>query len=229
MVELNNMTAALTKAFQTAVENNATNAVDVFLGLVAAIIIFIIGWIVAVIISRIFGGLLKAVRLEDFLKEHKVEDSLGSVKISNVLVKILKYYIILIFLQAAVTLIELGTISTFLNEVLKYAPVLVGSALVALVAVILGEYIKEVILDLSSKSGTVRFAARAVKLVIVYIGVTMALSTAGFNTELLNGIFLLLFGAIVFGMSLAIGSAFGLGAQKDATDMVGWWRKHLKI
>lgn len=229
MVEFENVTAALTSAFNTAIETNAANAVDIFLGLLAAIIILIVGWIVAVIISRLFGSLLKAVRLEDFLKEHKVEDALGSVKISNVLVKILKYYIILIFLQAAVSLIELGTLSDFLDEVLLYAPVLVGAALVALVAVILGEYVKEVIIELSSKSGMVRFAARAMKLLIIYIGVTMALSTAGFKTELLNGIFMVLLGAIAFGMALAIGIAFGLGAQKDAADLVGKWRKHLRV
>lgn len=229
MVNLDNATAVLVSTLSTAAENTATNAAAVLPGLLAAIIVFVLGWVVAVIISRIFAGLLRLIKLEDFLKEHKVEDSLGTVKISHVLVKILKYYIILIFLQAAVSLIELGTISMFLSELLIYAPVFIGALLIALVAVILGEYVKEVILELAAKSAIVRFIARATKLVIIFIGITMALATAGFETSLISNIFLIVLQALVFGIALAVGIAFGLGGQKDAADVVGKWRKHLKL
>jgi len=229
MVDVQNVTAVLSNTFTGALENTVTNTAEILPGLIAAIIVFIIGWIVAVIVSRIFGGLLKAIKLESFLKDHKVEDSLGSVKISDVLVKIIKYYIILIFLQAAASLVTLGTVSAFLATVLVYAPVLIAAVLVVLAAVILGEYIKESILDLRSKSAMVQFVARATKLVVIYIGVTMAMATAGFDTTLVSNIFLVVLQAMVYGIALAIGIAFGLGGQKDASDMVGKWRKMLKI
>ena len=229
MVELNNTTAVLINTFSAAVENTATNVATVLPGLLAAIIVFVLGWVVAVIISRIFAGFLKAVRLEALLKEHKIEDSLGTVKISNVLVKILKYYIILIVLQQAIRLVELGTISVFLSSVLIYAPVFIGALLIALLAFILGEYMKQVIIELGPKSPVVRLVGRSTKLVIVFVGLTMALATAGFDTSIIANAFLIVLGALVFGLALATGIAFGLGGQKDAQEVVSKWKKHFKV
>lgn len=229
MVDVQNVTDVLTTTFRNAADNMVTNTATVLPGLIAAIIIFIIGWVVAVIISRIFAGILKAIRMEDFLKDHKVEDALGSVRISDVLVKILKYYIILIFLQQAALFVTLGSISGFLTTVLIYAPVLIAAVMVVLAAVILGEYLKESVLDLKSKSPMVQLVARGTKLVVIYVGVTMALSTAGFKTALLDSIFIVVLAAIAFGMSLALGIAFGLGGQKDAAELIGRGRKLLKF
>lgn len=229
MVDVQNVTDVLSSTFTGAADNLVTSTTEVLPGLIAAIIVFIIGWILAVIISRVFGGILKAIKLEKFLKEHKVEDALGSVMISDVLVKILKYYIILIFLQAAALLVTLGTVSAFLTAVLVYAPVLIAAVLVVLAAVILGEYVKEVILDLKSKSPMVQLVARVTKWVIVYVGVTMALATAGFDTTLISNIFLIILQAMVYGIALAVGIAFGLGGQKDAQDLVVKSRKMLKF
>ncbi|MBU0590604.1 hypothetical protein KKF81_00550 [Candidatus Micrarchaeota archaeon] len=229
MVELNNATDVLMATISSAVENTANNIATALPGLVFAILLFIIGWVLAVIISRIFAGLLKAIKFEIFLKEHRVDDALGTVKISNVFVKILKYYIILIFLQAAVSMIELNTLSFFMASVLVYAPVLIGAVLLALMAVIIGEYVKEILLDLGSKSPFVILVARGSKLLIIYIGITMALETIGFSTTLLNQIFVTVLQAAVYGIALAIGISFGLGGQKDAQDFVSRWRKHFRI
>ena len=211
------------------VQQTANDAANLLPGLIAAVIVFVLGWVVAFIISRLFAGILKAVRLEGFLKQHKVDDALGTVKISDVLVKIVKYYVLLIFFQAAVSLVALGTISAYLATALFYAPVLIGAILIVLIAVIFGEYLKEAVIDLDKKSSTVKFAARAVKLVVIYVGLTMGLATAGFNTSLITGIFLTIIQAAAFGIALALGIAFGLGGQEDAKDVIKSTRKNLKV
>jgi hypothetical protein len=212
-----------------AVQKTANDAANLLPGLIAAVIVFVLGWVVAFIISRIFAGILRAIKLEDFLKQNKVDDALGTVKISDVLAKIVKYYVLLIFFQAAVSLVSLGTISAYLSMVLFYAPVLIGAILIVLIAVIFGEYLKEAVIDLDKKSSTVKFAARGVKLVVVYVGLTMGLATAGFNTTLITGIFLTLIQAGAFGIALALGIAFGLGGQEDARDVIKSTRKNLKV
>jgi hypothetical protein len=212
-----------------AVTKTANDAANLLPGLIAAIIVFVLGWVVAFIVSRIFAGILRAIKLEDFLKQHKVDDALGTVKISDVLAKIVKYYVLLIFFQAAVSLVSLGTISAYLSMVLFYAPVLIAALLIVLIAVIFGEYLKEAVIDLDKKSSTVKFAARSVKMVVIYIGVTMGLATAGFNTTLITGIFLTLIQAAAFGIALALGIAFGLGGQEDAKDVIKSTRKNLKV
>jgi len=229
MVDVQNVTDILSSTITTAAENTATSAAEIVPGLIAAIFIFIVGWIIAVIVSGIFARFLRFVRLEDYLKAHRVDNALGKVKLSDILTKLLKYYIILIFLQAAFSLVALGTISIFLTGLLLYAPALIAAILLVLVAILLGEYVKQIIMELRSKSTMVQFIARATKFVIIFIGITMGLSTAKISTFLLEMIFITIIGAVVFGLALAIGIAFGLGGQKDAQQMIGEWRKHLKV
>ncbi len=198
-------------------------------GLIAAILVFVLGWVVSVLISRIVSRLFKLIKLEEFLKQNKVDDALGSVKISDVVAKIVKYYVLLIFVQAAVSFVELGTITMYLTALLAYVPVLIGSLLVILAAVLLGEYVKESIIELNSKSDPVKLVARGVKLAIVCVGATMGLATAGFNTTLVTGIFLTLVQAMAFGIALAFAIAFGIGGQEDARNIIQTTRKNLKF
>ena len=225
-MELNQQ--VLVDAVYVAGQNLLTSVTELLPGLIAAILVFLLGWVIAILISRIFRGILKTIKLEEILKEHKVEDALGTVKISDVLTKIVKYYILLIFLQAAASLVWLGTISSFLTMVLLYVPLLIAGILVVLVSVILGEYLKEMIIELS-KSQMVKLTGRVVKLLVIYVGVTMGLATVGFNTTLITGIFLTILQGIVYGLALAIGIAFGLGGQNDAKDMIQSSRKHFKL
>lgn len=229
MFDMNNATEVLSNAANAAIENTATGAATLLPALLAAIVIFIVGWIVAVVVSGIFASFLRVVKLEQFLKEHRIQDALGSVRISSVLVKILKYYLLLWIISQAFSLLELGTISMFLNSFLLYAPALIGAVLVILLAFLLGEYVKETIAELDPKSAVVVFVARAMKVIIIYVGITTGMSTAGFNTTLLDSIFLQMLSALALGVALAVGIAFGLGGQKDAQELVGSWRKNLKI
>ncbi len=229
MSTVQNLPDVLQQTLMTALESTITKSVEALPGLITAIIIFVIGWVVAVIISRLFGGFLRAIKLEEFLKDHRVEDALGSVKISDVLVKVVKYYIILIFLQAAAAFIALESLSWFINQVLIYAPAVIGAVVVFVAAVLFGEYVKEAILDLRPKSAGVRLVAKATKALIVFIGLTTALSTIGYKTALIENIFLTFVQAFAFGLSLAVGIAFGLGGQKEAQEIISKVKKQLKF
>jgi len=220
--------AELVDSFTLAAQNSAAQAATMLPLLLMALIVFVLGWVIAVILGRIVGSLLKALKLEDFLKSHMLEDAFGTVRISDILVQIVKYYVLLIFLQAAVSLVQLDTLSAFLSIVLYYAPKLISGFLVLVAAVLFGEYAKETIKAMS-KSKVVQTMARAAKVLIVYVGLTMALSTAGIDTTLLNFIFMILLSALAFGIALAMGIAFGLGGQSDAKGLIGSWRKALRI
>ena len=106
-------------------------------GLIYAILIFLLGWVIALIISRVFGRILKLIKFEQFLKEQKVNEALGSVVISTVLTKILYYYILVIFVEQAFRFLSLGTVSDFIKELLVYLPALIGGALLIVAAALM--------------------------------------------------------------------------------------------
>ncbi len=229
MANIENITEVLQTTLNGAIDNTVTSTQEIIPGLIAALIIFIIGWIIAIIIAGIFRRILNFVRLEEYLKTHRIHDALGRVRISDVLVKLLKYYIILVFVQQAFEFVQLGVISAFLTYVIFSLPLIIAAILVIVVAALLGEYVKHVVMDLNQKSPTVVLLARTSKLVILAIGVIMALATAKIDTSLISTIFVVVLQAMVFGIALAVGIAFGLGGQKDAQDMISKGRKHLKI
>lgn len=198
-------------------------------GLVEALLIFLFGWVVAVLVSRFFGGILKTIKFEQFLKEQKVHEALGTVVISNVLTKILYYYIVVIFLQQAFLFISLGTVATFFTSLLAYLPVLIGAVLLIVAAAIIGEFVKMRIIAIGAKSTTMHFLGRATKALIIFMGIMSGLETAGFKTTLIQQTFVVLAAAIAFGFALAFGIAFGLGSQEDARDWMKTMRKQFKV
>lgn len=216
--------AIATQALNTII----TSTIAALPAILAAVIIFLLGWVIAIIVSKILEKILKFIKLEEFLEVHKLEDAFGSVKLSNIFVKVVKIYIILVFVQVSVSLLSLGELSKFLNALLLYAPVLIGAILVVVAAVLVGEYVKEKVLELG-KTPYVVFFARASKFVLILIGVLTGLNTAGFDTSLLNNIIIDIIRAVVFGLSVAFGIAFGLGGQKDAQEIISKVRKHVKI
>ncbi|MFH1750507.1 MAG: hypothetical protein ABH863_02415 [Candidatus Micrarchaeota archaeon] len=193
--------------------------------LIVAAIIFVVGYLIAVVLSNILKKALVAVKFEKVLEEHGVEDALGSIKASPLFVKIFKYYVILIFLQAAVAKLDLGTMTQFINMVLLYAPAFIGAAIILVVAALIGELIKEKIKEVDAKSRHINMIARFSKFVVVFFGLVMGLSAVGFDTSILKDSFVAVLQAIAYGVALAIGIAFGLGGQDEAKSLLTDFRK----
>jgi hypothetical protein len=231
---LSNVTAiASPSGVQTLIDNTQeviyTEVPNFVFSLAIAIIIFILGWVVAELARRIFGRILKIVKFEQFLKEQKVSQALGTVVISTVLTKILYYYIIVIFLQEAFLYLNLGTVAAFIALLLTYLPRIITAVLLVVAAALIGEFIKNRIIDIGRKSTTVHFLGRAAKAIIVFLGIMSALETAQLGVTLIEQAFIVIVGALSFGLALAFGIAFGLGAQNDAKDWTKAFRKKFNV
>jgi len=206
-----------------------TNFVPMLINLVYAVVLVIVGWIIGGIFATAAKKLLELVKLEEFLKVHKVEDALGNVPVSKVLVQIVKYYIILLFLQAAISLLVPGTLTDFLTQVVDFIPKIIASAVILVFAAILGELAKEKVLEVYEKEAYMRLAGNGLKYVIIYMGLVMGLETIGLPTDILTMSFVTMLQAVGFAFALAVGLAFGFGGQEAAKDWVKEWRKRFHV
>ncbi len=193
--------------------------------IIVAVLIAVLGWIVGILLSKALGKLLEVLKFEEFLAKHKVQDALGKVKVSNVIVQAFKYYIILIFLQASLMLVALGPVSEFLTRVLDYAPKVFGAVLVLIAAAIFGDLVREKVLEVDRKEKYMRAIAQTLKYVLIFIGAVVGLETMGFNTQILSATFITILQAIGMGVALAFGLAFGLGGQDAAKSWIASARK----
>ncbi len=125
--------------------------------LLAAILVLVIGWLVALVISRLVQSLLRRTTLDDriagMLHGGQPERIPVEHTISLVVFWLIMLFVLLIFLQT----LNLGAISapinTMLTQILAFLPNLLAAAALLLVAVVLATILRLVITRVLSASG----------------------------------------------------------------------------
>src|SRR3989338_7347835 len=115
--------------------------IGVLPGIVAAIIILIIGYFVALGIGSLVRIILEKTGLNNYMEKHKVSSLVGHIKISNLFGEIIKWYVFIIFIQAAVDLLSLGTLSSVLNNFVLWLPNVIVAAVVIIFGVGIAHYV----------------------------------------------------------------------------------------
>jgi len=185
--------------------------------LLGALVILIVGWIVAKAIKRIVDWLLKLVRFDTLADKAGISEILrkGDLKISarEVVSSIVYWMIIIMVLVMAVDALGLPKASDVLTSLFAYVPKVIAALLVLVVAMFLASFV----------SGIVRIAAGNAKLpkpellagicrwAIIIFAVTISLAQLGIAPLLVTATFNIILG----GVCLALALAFGLGG-KDA-------------
>ncbi len=225
---ISDLSSKLTENAQFALDNFLLNAINALPNLLIALIIFVIGWGVGSLFGWLVRRILEKIKFEQYLKSHGLEDALGKVQITGIIVQLIKYYIWLVFLQAAVAQLDLGTITDFMTNVLLYAPVVIGSLAVVVTAAVFGEWVFEKLLE-SGKEPYLKTTGKMAKYLIIFLSVLVGLDTIGFDTSVIK--LLILTGAqgISWGVALAVGISFGLGGQETAKDLIKSFRKVFHI
>ncbi len=198
----------------------AASIADLLPRMVMAIILIILGWVVALLFKRLSLRVLKGLKFEEYLRVQKLDKALGSIVVSDVLAMIVYYYVLVLFFQAAFELVYLTTLAVFVGEILNFVPAVIGAVLIVLLAALFGEYVKVLVLQFDEKSGTVQIGARVAKLLIIYVGAVMGLAMVGFNTAVLDALVVSLAQAVFYGAALAFGLAFGFGGQDAAKEWI---------
>src|SRR5512133_2172866 len=125
--------------------------------LLAAILVLVVGWLIAIVISKLVEGLLRRTTLDDriagMLRGGQPERIPAEHTIALVVFWLIMLFVILIFLQT----LNLGAISTPINalltQVLTYIPKLLAAGALLLVAVVLATILRLVITRIMSASG----------------------------------------------------------------------------
>ncbi|MDD5760412.1 MAG: hypothetical protein PHI06_15200 [Desulfobulbaceae bacterium] len=215
------ISAGLTTAF--------FNLGEILPGIIFAVLLVVIGWLVGILVAKFFKKLLEVIKLEEFLASHRLDDALGGVKVSKVITQLVKYYVILIFVQYAVSLLAPGTMTEFLTQLLNFVPKLIGAVLILVFAAVIGELAKEKVLEIHEKEQYMRLIGSGAKYLVIYIGLVMGLETVGFPTQILTATFVTILQALGFAFALAFGLAFGFGGQDTAKDWLKEWRKRFHL
>ncbi len=209
------------------VQTTALNLVAALPSFIFAAILLVVGIVFSWFVESMVKKILQIVKFEELLEVHRLEESLGKIKLTNVFAAIAKYYVIFIVLQLCVVWFLGGSqVANVLQPLVDYIPKILGAALLVVVSGVVGELLRDRISSVG-KEQYLTMLANSAKIVVMFIGIVAALDTLGFHTAIIKEVLVTIIQAASFGVALAIGIAFGLGGQEFAKDVIKNGRKHV--
>lgn len=196
--------------------------------LVVAIIIFVIGWIVAVLLGRVIAQFIGALKVDNALKSAGVADILGRAGFrldsGRFLGELVKWFIIIIFLVATLDILGLNQVNAFLqNVVLAYLPQVIAAALILLIAAVIADTMQKLVVG-AAKAAQVEvaeFLGGLTKWSIWIFAILIALAQLGIADFFAQT----LFTGVVVALAIGFGLAYGLGGQEAAARSLERLRK----
>jgi hypothetical protein len=206
----------------TSIFNALSNAVNLILTfiprIVGFLVILIVGWIVATLVSKAVTFLLRKVgfdRMANRIGLNRFEQRMGvSMDPAGILGQVVFWFLLLIFLVPATDALGLPTVSNILNTLVAYIP----NVFVAILVLFLGTLAATFVADLvrgataTANIGNPSIFAGIARWAIIGFAALVALEQLQIAPALINE----LFGAMVLAVAIAFGLAFGLGGQDAA-------------
>jgi small-conductance mechanosensitive channel len=185
--------------------------------LLGALVILIVGWIVAKAIKGIIDWLLKVVRFDTLADKAGISEILrkGDLKISarEVVSGIVYWLIIIMVLVMTVDALGLPKASDVLASLFAYVPNVIAALLVLVVAMFLASFVSGIVRTAAGNANLPKpeIFAGISRWAIIIFAATIALEQLGIAPLLVTAAFNIILG----GICLALALAFGLGG-KDA-------------
>ena len=217
-------------AFQQFLSNIGASVVDPFVSIwywlvkavpdvIAAIVILIVGYLVAWAVSSIVVNVLNRIKFDEWVfKKTNLSHAVGTFDLTQFLGVVTKWYIIVLFLSATAARIQLDTLATFLSTLAMWIPQVIIATVIGLIGVAAGMYVAKKITETRAKGAKV--VAMLAKWVIYVFTVLIVLDQVGVQVALAQNSFLVILSGAVLMIALMLGISFGLGFREEAKKII---------
>lgn len=190
--------------------------------IIIAIILFVVGWVVGEAVGMWIAKLIRSLKVDKVLEKldlnvllQRAGYRLDSGKFLGTLVK---WFIIVGFLVAALDVLRLDQVNAFLQQILGYIPKVIIATIIMIIAAVLADVMQKIVVA-SAKAASVTSAelfGGITKWLIWIFAIVMALEQLG-----MMGPFLQIFmTGIVATVTIAVGLSFGLGGKDAAAGFI---------
>lgn len=205
----------LVASFQTL----SLQVLSVVPNLLISLIIFVVGWVVAMVVGQWVAQILKVARLDTALSSVGIGELVNKagyrLNSGAFIGRIVQAFIVIIFLITALDVLHLTQINLFLYEVvLNYIPNVIVAILMLLLAAVIADFLQKLVVA-SAKAADVVYAELLGGLTRWAVWIFAIL--AALNQLNIAAVFAqTLFTGLVAMLAIAGGLAFGLGGQQAA-------------
>ena len=190
--------------------------------LLAAIIIFIIGWILATWIGKLVAGILNKAKFNSIFEKTGWKEALEGADIkvepSGFIGAICKWILVVIFLMIATDIMGWFTFAGVLASIIAWIPNLIVSIIILIVAIVIADIIEKLVKVSTKKMGVnfVNFLGVVVKWgIYVFAGLAVLLQL-GVAPRIVEVLII----GFVGTLALSLGLAFGLGGKDAASRLI---------
>lgn len=183
--------------------------------LLTAVVVIVVGVIVAKLAEKAVRVLFERFKLNDLLGRMGVVDTLKKFGMSDspgrLLSRTIYFLLIILFVQSVTRAVGLDAIADAISAFFTYLPNLVAAFLVLLLGMMVGQFMGRAVTRSALDAG-VEFApllGRLTSSLILFVVVLMAISQLKVDTEIVRSVVLVL----LSGFALAFALSFGLGSR----------------
>jgi small-conductance mechanosensitive channel len=188
-------------------------------GVVAAIIILVVGYLIAWVIGYVIDKALTQIKLDKWILEKThMQKIIGSFRLTHFLAVITRWYVFILFLPPAAGLIQLQPLSTFLLSVALWIPNVILAVIIGIVGLMAAHYTEWKILE--TKAKTAQIIAYLAKIVIVIFTLLIVLDQIGVKIAIAQTSFLIILSGVMLAIALMIGIGFGSAFKEEAKKII---------
>lgn len=189
----------------------------------AALGILMVGLAIAKMVERGTDLALHRIGFDRWMQEGGVTEALEragtTLDPSSVIAKLVFWTVMLLVILISADALGITAVSVLFAELLAYVPNVIAAVMVLVLGILLGEFIKDLVLASAGGLPGGFNLARAAKAAIILLAVFMALD----QLNIAQDIVLVFFIAVVGAAALAAGIAFGLGGREIAAQISREW------
>ena len=190
--------------------------------ILGAIIILIVGWLIAKLLKMLFTKFLKLVKFNYLTEKSGIEKFLqdGGVKKDaiSILGTLIYWIVMLVVIMATLNSLHLTAAASLFNEIMLYIPNIIVAIVILIIGIYLARLVSQVIK--TSLKGMQEKTADLISYIsfitVIVLTIFLTLGQLKIATEIVTSAFQLLFGAIC----LALALAFGLGGREKAAEIL---------
>jgi len=191
--------------------------------LLGAILILIVGWIVAKLLEQGTEAILEKTRFDMAVDRGGVRAALArtgtKLDPSSLVARLVFWIVFLVAILMASNALGLTAVANMFERLVAYIPNVIVAVLIIVLGMVIGEFVKDLILaSVGTMSGVIP-VAQVAKVAIMTLATFMALDQLGIARNIVTTAFTLILGAA----ALAAGLAFGLGNRELAGEYMRRW------
>ncbi|MDD7938363.1 hypothetical protein PHK61_08020 [Actinomycetospora lutea] len=201
-------------------QNAFTTLLNYVPNVIGALLVLLIGYIIARLLRAGISRLLRKVRVDEKLTHGKGGEYVARFspqgKPSQLVGLVVQYVLMVFVIVSAVGTLNIPAVTGFVNLVLSYLPNVLAALLIFLIAAAIAAAVGGLVHRTMGDTPTGRVARTAAPTLVMAIAVFMILNQLGIAQTIVNATYIALIGAVALGSALA----FGLGGRDAAADLI---------